>query len=257
MVRKICSACCSAWTMDFPSCPFCGGSARELPALASPAPELRRYAAAPVSEKPQAQARPEAPAPRIRENYPGPAGVRSSSSPSYGQLRPRAPAPAPAPAMKSSNGAASPSPAPAAKPAAATPAPARPPAASPAPGPARPRPFAGEALQPICPLYLGIISLVGVALLPPTLIFEANRVVGVLGFCLLGFFAPFAPIAWYVSQSYENRFRSLGIPPGDAILRGKRLGMTGTFLLVLEGMIVGFLVAALRLSGQLPRSFLS
>ena len=129
------------------------------------------------------------------------------------------------------------------------------PAASNTAIPARPQPFVEDSLQPACPLYLGALSLVSVALLPPTLIFEAHRVVGVLGFCLLSFFAPFAPIAWFVGQTYENRFRAHRVEPAETIRLGKRLGMAGTFILVAEGVIVGFLIATLRLSGQLPRSF--
>ena len=64
-------------------------------------------------------------------------------------------------------------------------------------------------------------------------------IMGVLGFCLASFFAPFAPIAWFAGQTYENRFRALGIEPADAIRLGKRLGMIATFLIVLEVVVAG------------------
>jgi hypothetical protein len=232
--------------MDFPACPFCGGSAKDIPELAQPAPEVDRLYSNPAPARRSAgESVKQIEAPPSRTSVAAPKAEAAASA-----ARPATPRP--------TNGDSAPAAIPSRTPAAESSpvVPARAPS-KPVASPVSPRVPAGAALQPSCPLYLGALSLVSVALLPPTLFMEANRVMGVLGFCLASFFAPFAPIAWLAGQTYENRFRSLGIEPANAVRLGRRLGMTGTFLLVAEVVIVGLLIAALRLSGRLPASFMS
>lgn len=105
------------------------------------------------------------------------------------------------------------------------------------------------------PLLLGILAYVAVAMLPVTMAFESHRVVGILGFTLAGFFAPFAPIAWLVGLSAEKRRRDQGFRPESRITLGRLLGQGGTLLLVAEATGGLVAIAALRLSGKFPASF--
>jgi hypothetical protein len=105
------------------------------------------------------------------------------------------------------------------------------------------------------PLVLGALAYVAVLLLPLTLAFESHRVLGVLGFCMAGFFAPFAPIAWMVGTAAEKRRREQGLRPERQVALGRLLGQWGTMLLVSELTLGLVSVAALRLSGKFPVSF--
>ncbi len=105
------------------------------------------------------------------------------------------------------------------------------------------------------PLILGALSYVGVLLFPLTIAFESHRVLGVLGFCMAGFFAPFAPIAWLVGLSAEKRRRDQGLRPEQPVSLGRILGQWGTLILVSELTLALVGIAALRLAGRFPVSF--
>lgn len=109
----------------------------------------------------------------------------------------------------------------------------------------------------IGPLILGLLAFVPALLVPVTTAFEASRVLGVLGFCMAGFFAPFAPIAWMVGLSAEQRRRDQGLRPERTVTLGRRFGQAATMVLVAELTIGLIAVAALRLSGKFPSSFWS
>jgi hypothetical protein len=120
------------------------------------------------------------------------------------------------------------------------------PVAAPLPSPSRP--LHG-------PLILGALSYLGVLLLPLTIAFESHRVLGVLGFCMAGFFAPFAPIAWLVGLTAEKRRRDQGLRPEPPVSLGRLLGQWGTLILVSEVTLALIGIAALRLAGRFPVSF--
>jgi len=105
------------------------------------------------------------------------------------------------------------------------------------------------------PLILGALSYVGVLLLPLTVAFEHHRVLGVLGFCMTGFFAPFAPIAWMVGLTAEKRRRDQGLRAENRVSLGRLLGQWGTMILVSELTVALVAIAALRLSGRFPITF--
>ena len=107
----------------------------------------------------------------------------------------------------------------------------------------------------IGPLVLGSMAFVPALLLPLTAVFEGTRVLGVLGFCMAGFFAPFAPIAWMVGLAAEQRRRDQGLRPERAVTLGRKLGQAATLALVGELTLLLIAVAALRLSGKFPGSF--
>jgi hypothetical protein len=107
------------------------------------------------------------------------------------------------------------------------------------------------------PLVLGAIAFVPALLLPLAAVFESTRVMGVLGFCMAGFFAPFAPIAWMVGLAAEQRRRDQGLRPERAVTLGRTLGQIATLVLVAEMTLGLIAVAALRLSGKFPGSFWS
>jgi hypothetical protein len=105
------------------------------------------------------------------------------------------------------------------------------------------------------PLILGAFALVTALLLPLTAALESSRVFGVIGFCMSGFFLPFAPIAWITGLSVEKRRREQRLRPERRVVIGRLLGQWGTLLLVAEGTIGLIVVAALRLSGRFPTTF--
>ncbi|HVE39531.1 MAG TPA: hypothetical protein VNM14_06555 [Planctomycetota bacterium] len=105
------------------------------------------------------------------------------------------------------------------------------------------------------PLILGALAYLGVFLLPLTVAFESSRVLGVLGFCMTAFFAPFAPIAWMAGLSVEKRRREQGLRPENPVALGRLLGQWATLLLVSEVTLALIAIAALRLSGRFPFSF--
>jgi len=109
----------------------------------------------------------------------------------------------------------------------------------------------------VTPLILGSLAFVPVLLVPLTTAFEGTRVLGVLGFCMAGFFAPFAPIAWMVGLAAEQRRRDQRLRPERAVTLGRMLGQAATLILVAELSIALIAVAALRLSGSFPSSFWS
>ena len=102
------------------------------------------------------------------------------------------------------------------------------------------------------PLVLGALAYVTAFLLPLTLLLEHHRVVGVLGFCLSAFFAPFAPISWIVGERTERLGGEADRWKGRT---GRRLGQGGTLILVAELTLILLLIATLRLSGSFPASF--
>jgi hypothetical protein len=108
---------------------------------------------------------------------------------------------------------------------------------------------------PVGPLVLGALSLVAGILLPLTLTFEGNRIFGVLGFCMSGFFAPFAPVGWIAGLIAERRRSERGLEPEPRIVAGRLLGQWGTLLLIGEMTVGLILVAGLRLAGRLPSTF--
>jgi hypothetical protein len=105
------------------------------------------------------------------------------------------------------------------------------------------------------PLILGALALVTGILFPLTLVFQADRVFGVLGFCMSGFFVPFAPIAWISGLVAERRRLEQGLPPEPRVVLGRLLGQWGTLLLVAEVTAALVLIAGLRLAGKLPPTF--
>jgi hypothetical protein len=105
------------------------------------------------------------------------------------------------------------------------------------------------------PLILGFLAFVAVGLLPLTLAFESHRVIGILGFTLTGFFAPFAPIAWMAGLTAEKRRREQGIRPEGRVRLGRLLGQWGTLLLVTQTTLALIAIAAMRLSAKFPPSF--
>jgi hypothetical protein len=107
------------------------------------------------------------------------------------------------------------------------------------------------------PLILGALAFIPILALPLTLAFESTRVLGVLGFCMSGFFAPFAPIAWMAGLSAEKRRREQGLRAERSVSIGRLLGQAATLILIAE-MTVGLVaIAALRLSGKFPNTFWS
>ena len=107
------------------------------------------------------------------------------------------------------------------------------------------------------PLILGFLAFVPVLLLPLTLAFESTRVLGILGFCVAGFSAPFAPIAWIAGLSLEKRRRDQGLRPERRVSVGRWLGQAATLILVAEMSFALIGIAALRLSGKFPPTFWS
>jgi|SRR6185436_15950499 len=105
------------------------------------------------------------------------------------------------------------------------------------------------------PLILGCLAFVAVVMLPVTLAFESHKVIGILGFTLAGFFAPFAPIAWLAGLSAEKRRRDQGLRPERQVTLGRLLGQWGTLLLVTQTTFALIAVAAMRLSAKFPPSF--
>jgi hypothetical protein len=103
--------------------------------------------------------------------------------------------------------------------------------------------------------YVGVLAQVSVVLLPLTLLLQSSRVFGILGFAATSFFVPFAPIAWFAGQSHELRLRSRGVEPSSRALRARKMGILATAVLVGELVVIGVLIAALRLSGKMPGSF--
>ena len=105
------------------------------------------------------------------------------------------------------------------------------------------------------PLILGCLAYVAVLALPVTMAFENDRVIGILGFTLAGFFAPFAPIAWVAGLAAEKRRRDQGLRPESQVTLGRLLGQWGTLLLVAQVTFALIAIAAMRLSGKFPPSF--
>jgi len=107
------------------------------------------------------------------------------------------------------------------------------------------------------PLILGIFATITGLLLPLTIAFEHNRILGILGFCMSGFFVPFAPVAWIAGLSAEKRRREQGLRPERRVVIGRMLGQWGTLLLVAEVTVALILVAGMRLAGKFPPTFWS
>jgi hypothetical protein len=105
------------------------------------------------------------------------------------------------------------------------------------------------------PLILGCLAYVAVVMLPITMAFESHRVIGVLGFTLAGFFAPFAPIAWLAGLAAEKRRRDQGLRPEGRVTLGRLLGQWGTLLLTAQVTFGLIAIAAMRLSAKFPPSF--
>jgi len=105
------------------------------------------------------------------------------------------------------------------------------------------------------PIILGALAMVTGVLFPLSLAFEGNRVFGVLGFCMSGFFVPFAPIAWIAGLMAERRRLEQGLEPEPRVVLGRLLGQWGTLLLIAEVTTALVLIAGLRLAGKLPSSF--
>lgn len=105
------------------------------------------------------------------------------------------------------------------------------------------------------PLILGALALIPPILLPLTVAFESNRILGVMGFCLSGFCLPFPPIAWIAGLAAEKRRREQGLQPERRVVLGRMLGQWGTLLLVAEVTALLILIAGLRLAGKLPSTF--
>jgi hypothetical protein len=105
------------------------------------------------------------------------------------------------------------------------------------------------------PLILGCLAYVAVVMLPITMAFESHRVVGILGFTLAGFFAPFAPIAWLAGLAAEKRRRDQGLRPEGRVTLGRLLGQWGTLLLIAQVTFGLIAIAAMRLSAKFPPSF--
>jgi hypothetical protein len=92
-------------------------------------------------------------------------------------------------------------------------------------------------------------------LLPATVFFESHRIFGIIGFCMSGFFMPFAPIAWMAGLSAEKRRREQVLRPEGRVVFGRHLGQWGTLLLVAELTAALILIAGLRLAGSFPMTF--
>jgi hypothetical protein len=105
------------------------------------------------------------------------------------------------------------------------------------------------------PLILGCLAYVAVVMLPITMVFESHKVIGILGFTLAGFFAPFAPIAWLAGLAAEKRRREQGLRPERQVTLGRLLGQWGTLLLVAQTTVALIAVAAMRLSAKFPPTF--
>jgi len=105
------------------------------------------------------------------------------------------------------------------------------------------------------PIILGALALVTGVTLPLTMAFESNRIMGILGFCMSGFFVPFAPIAWIAGLSAEKRRREQGLRPEKRVVLGRQLGQWGTLLLVAEVTAFLILIAGMRLAGKFPSTF--
>lgn len=105
------------------------------------------------------------------------------------------------------------------------------------------------------PLILGCLAYVSILVLPVAMAFESHRVIGVLGFTLAGFFAPFAPIAWLVGLAAEKRRRDQGLRPEGRVTLGRLLGQWGTLLFVAQATVALIAIAAMRLSSKFPPSF--
>jgi len=105
------------------------------------------------------------------------------------------------------------------------------------------------------PLILGCLAYVAVIMLPITMALESHRVVGILGFTLAGFFAPFAPIAWLAGLAAEKRRREQGLRPERQVTLGRLLGQWGTLFLVAQTTVGLIAIAAMRLSSKFPPSF--
>ena len=105
------------------------------------------------------------------------------------------------------------------------------------------------------PLILGCLAYVSVLILPFAMAFESHRVIGILGFTLAGFFAPFAPIAWLVGLAAEKRRRDQGLRPEGRVTLGRLLGQWGTLLFVAQATVALIAIAAMRLSSKFPPTF--
>jgi hypothetical protein len=105
------------------------------------------------------------------------------------------------------------------------------------------------------PLILGLLAMVTGVMLPLTTAFESHRIAGILGFCMSGFFVPFAPVAWIAGLSAEKRRREQGLSPERRVVIGRLLGQWGTLVLIVEVTLALILIAGLRLSGSFPASF--
>jgi hypothetical protein len=107
------------------------------------------------------------------------------------------------------------------------------------------------------PLILGILATITGMLLPVTIAFESNRILGIIGFCMSGFFVPFAPVAWIAGLSAEKRRREQGLRPERRVVIGRMLGQWGTLLLIAEVTAALILIAGMRLAGKFPPTFWS
>ena len=96
---------------------------------------------------------------------------------------------------------------------------------------------------------------VPVLVLPFAMAFENHRVIGILGFTLAGFFAPFAPIAWLAGLAAEKRRREQGLRPEGRVTLGRLLGQWGTLLFMAQATFALIAIAAMRLSSKFPPSF--
>jgi hypothetical protein len=105
------------------------------------------------------------------------------------------------------------------------------------------------------PLILGCLAYVSVLVLPIAFAFESHRVIGILGFTLAGFFAPFAPIAWLAGLATEKRRREQGLRPEGRVTLGRLLGQWGTLLFVAQATFGLIAVAAMRLYSRFPPTF--
>jgi hypothetical protein len=105
------------------------------------------------------------------------------------------------------------------------------------------------------PLVLGALAFVPALVLPLAFLYESTRVLGVLGFCMAGFFAPFAPIAWMVGLSAEKRRREQGLRAERRVSIGRLFGQAATLVLVAELTVTLVAIAVLRLSGRFPDTF--
>ncbi len=267
-----CTKCGTGWTSSgLPLCPICGTKVPApvaastpvpdpIPLIEMPAPEpaaVRKNGTAvmepPVDlRKAKTELRPKPPMLRIKVLEPSALDVPAQKDP---------PAPEPLPEAKKDTvilRASEPPPSPPMKemcPVEAEsrfrlldPSAAEIPAQKELPSPARPL---------IAPLIFGSLAFVPAVLIPLTMAFESTRVLGVLGFCMSGFFAPFAPIAWMVGLSSEQRRRDQSLRPERSVTLGRKLGQIATLTLVGEMTVLLIAIAALRLSGNFPHTFWS